>query len=276
MLILNMILRITGFTQEELANYIGVSRASVNSWLSDDSNMSENSKKIICEKFQIPYNYFQVDLNQSLEYYKLVFSTLYENWKRIKNIGKNEDSNSKKINDILNQIDYDMNPICCEDIEEVEILEGLANGYNPYTGEVFENNHILNNENIQALLKKVYKYYINGKFELDEEDLDETKRELYEELRKWRKDKYIEEGYYNAYVVFNNRELINIVMADIKRKEDLIKVRGIGDKKYNKYSDELFEIIKNGKYRVQEKEELEPFEIFKNTEIEIKDEDLPF
>ena len=55
MLILNMILRITGYTQEKLANYLNVSRASINSWLSDDSNMSEKSKRDICDVFHIPY-----------------------------------------------------------------------------------------------------------------------------------------------------------------------------------------------------------------------------
>ncbi len=248
MLILNMILRITGFTQEELANYVGVSRASINSWLTDDSNMSENSKKIICNKFQIPLNFFYIDLNQNLDYYKMVFSIIYENWKRINEIKDEEKSNSKRINDILNQIDSDIRPVTYEKLNEMEILEGLSNGYNPFTGEMFDDDHILNNPNVKETLQKLYRCYTNGNFIFTKDDLNDEQLNLFEELRKWRKDKYLSEGYYNAYIVFNDRELINIITADIKSKEDLINVRGIGNKKYGKYSDELFEILKTGKY----------------------------
>ena len=246
MLILNMILRITGFTQEELANFLGVSRASINYWLTDDTNMSDSSKKIICEKFQIPYSYFQIDLNQSLDYLKLVFSTINENWKRINSNITAEDSKISKINEILNKIDSDISPVFYEKLSDLEILEGLANGYNPYTGEVYEYNHILNNQNVKTLLQKIYKNYPKGNFTLTKDDLNENKLKLFEKLRKWRKDKYKSEGYYNAYIVFNDKELINIVTSKIDKKEDLIKVNGIGVKKYNKYADELFDIIKMG------------------------------
>ena len=245
MLILNMI---TGFTQEELANFIGVSRASINNWLNDDDSMSDNSKKIICDKFQIPYNFFQVDLNQNLDYYKLVYSTILENWKRINNNYSEDNSNSKKINDILNQIDSDIKQVYYEKLDDIEIMEGLANGYNPFTGEVFNNNHILNNKNVKETLQKMLKYYTNGSFEITKDDLTEDQQELFEALRKWRKDKYLSEGYYHAYIVFNDKELINIITSDIKEKEDLLKVKGIGRKKYDKYADEIYEIIKNQKY----------------------------
>ena len=111
MLILNMLLRITGYTQEDLANYVGVSRASINAWLTNDSSMSEKSKRDICEAFQIPYSYFQIDLNQNIEYYKLVYTTIYDNWKRINPNNKESNSVTNKINDILNQIDSSMTPV---------------------------------------------------------------------------------------------------------------------------------------------------------------------
>lgn len=262
MLILNMILRITGFTQEQLANYIGVSRASINSWLIDDKSMGVNSKKRICEKFQIPLNYFQIDLEQNLDYYKLIYSTINENWKRINVDNYTNKTVTDKINNILNQIESDVTPILYEKLTENEILRGLSNGYNPFTGEVFENNHILNNQCVKEILQKLYKNYTNGSFSLTIEDLSEEQSKLFEELKKWRKDKYISEGYFNAYLVFNNNELINIITADIKVKEDLLKVKGIGTKKYKKYAEDLFNIIKAGKYIKNEKsseEDIDPF-----------------
>ena len=243
MLILNMILRITHFTQEELANFIGVSRASINSWLTNDQNMSESSKRLICERFQIPFNYFQIDLNQNIDYYKLVYSTIYENWNRI-NANK-DNSVSSRIDDILNKIDSDLTPTAYEGIGDMEILEGLANGYNPFTGEVIENSNILNNPNVKETLQRLLRCYINGSFGLTKEDLTGEQLKLFEELRSWRMNKTIDEGYYHAYMIFNDSELINIITADIEKKEDLLNVKGIGTIKYNKYGDDLYKILKS-------------------------------
>ena len=43
MLILEMILKITGWTQDQLANYLGISRVTINYWLNGNS-ISLNSK----------------------------------------------------------------------------------------------------------------------------------------------------------------------------------------------------------------------------------------
>lgn len=249
MLILGMILRITRFTQEELAKYIGVSRASINSWLSDDSTMSDSSKKLIADKFGFPVAFFQTDLNQNIEYYKLVFSVIFERWKEMdSNVCEKENSKMEKVNDILDQIYSNTDSTVYEELGEFEILEGLSNGYNPYTGEVFDDNHILNDDSVKSLLQKLYKYYLNGNILITKDDLTEEQYYLFEELRKWRKYKYASEGYFNAYIVFNDQELINIVTSDIREKEDLIKVKGIGVKKYEKYADELYEIITSKKF----------------------------
>ena len=142
MLILSMLLRITEWTQEELANYIGISRASINMWLKDDSGMSNKSKETIANLFQFPVSYFSIDLEQDLSLYKIVFSTLYESWKRIKkNNIKDEDKNTNKINQILNDIEADYIKENDYELTEIEMLESLALGCNPYTGELFDNNH---------------------------------------------------------------------------------------------------------------------------------------
>ena len=52
MLILVMLLKITGWTQEKLADFIGVSRVTLNGWLKETSNMTDSSKKNIADKFE--------------------------------------------------------------------------------------------------------------------------------------------------------------------------------------------------------------------------------
>lgn len=44
MLIIKMLKRITGYNQEELANYLGVSRASINLWDNSDGKMTTYQK----------------------------------------------------------------------------------------------------------------------------------------------------------------------------------------------------------------------------------------
>jgi len=252
MLILNMILKITGFTQEKLANFIGVSRASINSWLIDDSSMSINSKQSIADKFQFPVSYFNIDLDQDLNIYKVVFSTLYESWKRINVNIVDDNPTLNKINRIINDIESDFKQAEKYEFSESEIIEGLVNGYDPFTGEVFDERHILNNEIVKNIMQRLKTNQKYGFSNITKEDLNSEQLELFENLRKWRREKYIEEGYFNAYIVFNDRELFNIILANIKRKEDLKKVKGIGEIKYNKYADDLFSII-NGEYKFDEK-----------------------
>lgn len=248
MLILSMLLRITEWTQEELANYIGISRASINMWLKDDSGMSNKSKETIANLFQFPVSYFSIDLEQDLSLYKIVFSTLYESWKRIKkNNIKDEDKNTNKINQILNDIEADYIKENDYELTEIEMLESLALGCNPYTGELFDNNHILNNQRVKKLINKVkdnYKYISDN---ITKEELNDDEKKLFEKLRKWRRKKQDEENFYNTYIVFTDKELINIVLAEVNQINDLKKVKGIGEKKYQKYGKELFEIIKEHK-----------------------------
>lgn len=242
MLILNMLLRITGFTQEKLAKFLGISRVSVNSWLCDDSSMTNSSKKNIADKFQFPVGYFDIDLEQDLNVYKIVFSTLNDSWKRINN-NTSELSNVDKINSILNEVESDIKDVSVDSIGEVEIIEGLLCGYDPFTGEVFDDDHILNNPAVKNILRKVKKNYSYSKETITKDDLTEEQFGLFEELRLWRREKYIAEGFFHAYMVFTDKELINIILVNPKEKEDLLLVKGIGEKKYEKYADELYDII---------------------------------
>lgn len=45
------------------------------------------------------------------------------------------------------------------------------------------------------------------------------------------------------YFIFNNQELDSLILAMPKKKEELYKVKGFGEKKVEKYGDEILEII---------------------------------
>lgn len=242
MLILEMIIKITGWTQEDLANYLGVSRVTINYWL-NGSDISATSKRLISEKFGIPINYFDTSLDENIEVYKIIYSTLYEKINSI--IKKDEDDDKSKILDILNRIDIDDATIYNRDLDEDDIIDALSKGYNPFTGEVFDENHILNNPLVKKTINKIKdKYYKFASTIVEYDDLSSDEKNLYNKLKKWRMNKTQEEGYYSAYIIFSNKELINIVCANVKEKEDLLKIKGIGKIKYEKYGDELFELLK--------------------------------
>ena len=91
MIIIEMILKITGWSQEDLAKVLGVSRVSINCWL-HGNDISLTSKKLISEKFQFPISFFDISLNENIEYYKVVYSVLYKNLKQYINSNSNSSS----------------------------------------------------------------------------------------------------------------------------------------------------------------------------------------
>lgn len=278
-MIIEIILRATRMSQGELAEYIGVSRASINAWVQDSSTMTYNSRKLVAKKFNFPISYFNYNLKNNREKIIEVYNLIKENW--------NKKNHTYSEIDFLNQVIDELEEKIIEpeelninrEITEEEILDGLSNGYDPFTGEVLSDKHLLNNPKVKELFKTLNKLYLNkSKMISSKEDLNKEEKELFEELRKWRWEKTKEKKYYNAYIVFTNKELINIILANIQRKEDLKLVSGIGPKKYAEYGDEIFEIIKESKkYSEKNKEKSNFFSGFSNINLsDIKLDDLPF
>ena len=278
-MIIEIILRATRMSQGELAEYIGVSRASINAWVQNSNVMTYNSRKLVAEKFNFPISYFNYNLKNNREKIIEVYNLIKENW--------NKKNHTYSEIDFLNQVIDELEEKIIEpeelninrEITEEEILDGLSNGYDPFTGEVLSDKHLLNNPKVKELFKTLNKLYLNkSKMISSKEDLNKEEKELFEELRKWRWEKTKEKKYYNAYIVFTNKELINIILANIQRKEDLKLVSGIGPKKYAEYGDEIFEIIKESKkYSEKNKEKSNFFSGFSNINLsDIKLDDLPF
>lgn len=278
-MIIEIILRATRMSQGELAEYIGVSRASINAWVQNSNVMTFNSRELVAKKFNFPISYFNYNLKNNREKIIEVYNLIKENW--------NKKNHTYSEIDFLNQVIDELEEKIIEpeelninrEITEEEILDGLSNGYDPFTGEVLSDKHLLNNPKVKELFKTLNKLYLNkSKMISSKEDLNKEEKELFEELRKWRWEKTKEKKYYNAYIVFTNKELINIILANIQRKEDLKLVSGIGPKKYAEYGDEIFEIIKESKkYSEKNKEKSNFFSGFSNINLsDIKLEDLPF
>lgn len=241
MLILEMLLKITGWTQESLANYLGISRATVNYWLNGNS-ISPSSKNIISEKFNFPISYFDISLDSNIESYKIMYATLYKNINELK-ITENK-TDKDKILDILNKIEINDRSVYNKSINELDIIEGLVNGYDPFTGEIFDDNHILNNKQVKDIIHKLkIKYYKYGVMHIEFNDLSPKQKSIFDKLKEWRRNKSKAEGYNGAYMVFSDDTLLNLVCSNIHKKEDLLNIKGIGKIKYNKYGEDVYHIL---------------------------------
>lgn len=278
-MIIEIILRATRMSQGELAEYIGVSRASINAWVQNSNVMTFNSRELVAKKFNFPISCFNYNLKNNREKIIEVYNLIKENWNKKNHKYSEIDFINQVIDELEEKIIEPEELNINREITEEEILDGLSNGYDPFTGEVLSDKHLLNNPKVKELFKTLNKLYLNkSKMISSKEDLNKEEKELFEELRKWRWEKTKEKKYYNAYIVFTNKELINIILANIQRKEDLKLVSGIGPKKYAEYGDEIFEIIKESKkYSEKNKEKSNFFSGFSNINLsDIKLDDLPF
>lgn len=66
--------------------------------------------------------------------------------------------------------------------------------------------------------------------------------DIYKNLKEFRLNKSREEGI-KPYFIFNNEEMENLIKANPRTKEDIIKIKGFGEKKTQKYGDEILLIL---------------------------------
>lgn len=96
----------------------------------------------------------------------------------------------------------------------------------------------LNNKSMDILLAKADMYLLVKE---DEKPIDE---ELFHKLKLWRKSKAIKENI-KPYIIFSDSSLISIVNRLPKSIEELLQVRGVGEKKAEKYGDEILKLLSN-------------------------------
>lgn len=98
----------------------------------------------------------------------------------------------------------------------------------------------LNNKSIKVL--KSQEKVICKLSENIEEKIED--KELFEVLRKWRKEKAIKLGI-KPYIIFSDSTIIELTNKKPKNKEELLNIRGMGEKKYENYGEEILKILNN-------------------------------
>ncbi|WP_294406938.1 DNA helicase RecQ [uncultured Clostridium sp.] len=83
-------------------------------------------------------------------------------------------------------------------------------------------------------------------FKILDNDEPVLNEELFEKLKKWRKMRAYRENI-KPYIIFSDATLISICNTKPKSIEELMDIRGIGEKKIKAYGDEIIELIENHK-----------------------------
>lgn len=183
------------------------------------------------------------DIKYSIYKYDQIVKQL----ERHKNDKKNEYNLSEKyMNQIANLLVEMNTPISFNNVakygitEEDFLKEKIEN-----ISEVIESNSNLYNlpldENVEVT-KEVAVEEISEEPVESKSEVKKTKEELIESLKKYRLETCKKENV-AAYFIFNNAEMEDLIEKYPRTKEELLKVRGFGEKKVEKYGEEILGML---------------------------------
>ena len=89
---------------------------------------------------------------------------------------------------------------------------------------------------------KVLKGEENVVFKILDKEESVLNPQLFKELKKWRKEKAYKEGI-RPYIIFSDSSLIELVNNMPKNLNEMLQVRGVGEKKVKSYGEEIIKII---------------------------------
>ncbi|MEN8077252.1 DNA helicase RecQ [Clostridioides difficile] len=97
------------------------------------------------------------------------------------------------------------------------------------------------NEKSYNILKSKQKVMLKISSENEEKVINS---DLFNKLRSWRKDTAIREGI-KPYIIFSDATLIELCNKLPKNEQELLEIRGMGEKKFEKYGEELLSMLKS-------------------------------
>ena len=96
------------------------------------------------------------------------------------------------------------------------------------------------NEKSYKILKSQLKVMLKLTSESEEKVINS---ELFNRLRGWRREMAIKEGV-KPYIIFSDATLIELCNKLPQNEEELLEIRGMGEKKFKKYGEKLIELLK--------------------------------
>ena len=96
------------------------------------------------------------------------------------------------------------------------------------------------NEKSYKILKSDLKVVLKLEADNEEKVLNNM---LFNKLKLWRRDVAIQEGV-KPYIIFSDATLIELCNKPPQNEEELLEIRGMGEKKFKKYGEKLIELLK--------------------------------
>ena len=97
------------------------------------------------------------------------------------------------------------------------------------------------NEKSYSILKSKQRVMLKLSYENEEKVINS---DLFNKLRIWRRDTAIKEGV-KPYIIFSDATLIELCNKLPKTEQELLQIRGMGEKKFNKYGEDLLKRLKS-------------------------------
>lgn len=97
------------------------------------------------------------------------------------------------------------------------------------------------NEKSYSILKSKQRVILKLSYENEEKVINS---DLFNKLRIWRRDTAIKEGV-KPYIIFSDATLIELCNKLPKTEQELLEIRGMGEKKFNKYGEDLLKRLKS-------------------------------
>lgn len=97
------------------------------------------------------------------------------------------------------------------------------------------------NEKSYSILKSKQRVMLKLSYDNEEKVINS---ELFNKLRLWRRDVAIREGV-KPYIIFSDATLIELCNKLPQNEKELLEIRGMGEKKFNKYGEEILKKLKS-------------------------------
>ena len=141
----------------------------------------------------------------------------------------------------------------------IRIITDLANGIDPTTKNAFHTDNPCNHPDIIRALFMAAKILDTIEYSTTKKrpqlksfhtptdnttPLTEREKIIYDKLVSWRTKKASTDDV-PAYVVAHNKQLLEIIKMRVSTREELSNIKGFGERKIDKYGNEIIEIMKS-------------------------------
>lgn len=255
MLVIKMLKKASNKNNIELAEYLRKTRNTIASWENDENCIPNTEKRKISNRFDFDYSYWDVGLDKTISFYQKMYSDIKNGY--LKDLRKQDIECESRIDEILRYCDStipynedrentDMKFEIDNEEKHFNYIKSLLNDVDPIDKSKLSYKHFINKyKNLLDDFSKIENKFKKTKQEENNIDKNEEANEYYSLLKLWRK-KQAELENVKSFQILSDDVLYSIVLAYLNNSNESIKNFPKNGKKWNKYYDEIINVLKEG------------------------------